>query len=221
MAEREHTVERPLRADAERNRRRILAAAAELFAARGLRVSLDDIAAHAGVGVGTVYRRFADKEELIDTLFAERIQRVADAAGRALERDDPWDALIDFMREASAMFAADRGLKEVMLHSRAPGRGRERCTRARDLITPRVAVLVQRARDGGELRADFDAYDVPIVELMLSVVIDVTSSVAPQTWERFLGIVIDGMRHRRDGPTPLAAGPLDADQVADVMSRRR
>lgn len=218
MTDRQPTLERPLRADAERNRRRILAAAAELFGERGLEVSLDDIAAHAGVGVGTVYRRFADKDELIDKLFAERIELVADAAGRALERDEPWDALIDFMGEASALFAADRGLKEVMLRSR--GRGRERCARARDLITPRVAVLVQRARDDGELRDDFDAHDVPIVELMLSVVIDATSTVAPQTWERFLGIVIDGMRHRRNGPTPLAAGPLDAEQLTDVMSRR-
>ena len=70
------TPERPLRADAERNRRRILAAAAEVFADRGLDVSLDDIAAAAGVGVGTVYRRFPNKDSLIDALFEEKMGRV-------------------------------------------------------------------------------------------------------------------------------------------------
>src|SRR4051794_18831071 len=67
------TTERPLRRDAERNRQRILAAAAEVFAERGLGATLDDIARHAGVGVGTVYRRFPDKDALIDALFLERM----------------------------------------------------------------------------------------------------------------------------------------------------
>src|SRR5215207_11651643 len=81
---------RPLRADAERNRARILAAAAEVFAERGLDVSLDDIAAHAGVGVGTVYRRFPDKEALIDALCEDKIDRAVALADDALEIQDPW-----------------------------------------------------------------------------------------------------------------------------------
>ena len=80
---------RPLRRDAERNRQRILAAAAEVFNERGLDVSLDEIARHAGVGVGTVYRRFSTKEELVEALFMERLGAVAAIAEQALKAPDP------------------------------------------------------------------------------------------------------------------------------------
>ena len=72
--------ERPLRKDAERNRQRILAAAAEVFTERGLEATLDDVARHAGVGVGTVYRRFPDKAALADALFEERIDALVELA---------------------------------------------------------------------------------------------------------------------------------------------
>ena len=81
--------ERPLRKDAERNRQRILAAAGELFAERGLGVTLDDIARHAGVGVGTVYRRYPDKEVLIDALFEQRIEALCAVAERGARRPGP------------------------------------------------------------------------------------------------------------------------------------
>ena len=81
--------ERPLRKDAERNRQRILTAAGELFAERGLGVTLDDIAHHAGVGVGTVYRRFPNKEVLIDALFEQRIEAIATIAAEALDDRRP------------------------------------------------------------------------------------------------------------------------------------
>src|SRR3954452_2459805 len=106
---------RPLRADAERNRARILAAAAEVFAERGLDVSLDDIAAAAGVGVGTVYRRFPDKDALIDALFEDKIRAVAERLQAAVAIEDPWEAFETFMRGVCASHAADRGLKEAML----------------------------------------------------------------------------------------------------------
>ena len=81
--------ERPLRRDAERNRQRILEAARVVFAERGLSGSHDDIAREAGVGVGTVYRRFPDKEQLIDALFEERIEEIADVARAAADHPDP------------------------------------------------------------------------------------------------------------------------------------
>src|SRR3954471_19846352 len=84
---------RPLRADAERNRRRILAAAREVFARRGLDAGLDEIARHAGVGTGTVYRRFPDKNKLVEALFEERLDQVLACAQRAAEHPDPWEGL--------------------------------------------------------------------------------------------------------------------------------
>ena len=94
-----------------------------LFAERGLDVSLDDIAAAAGVGVGTVYRRFPDKDALIDALFEDQ-DRPRRRAGRdALEIEDPWEGFTTFMRGMCRMQAEDRGLKDALL---ARDRGRER-----------------------------------------------------------------------------------------------
>src|SRR3954454_16612818 len=89
-----------LRADAERTRQRILEAAGELFAQKGLAVGLDEIARHAGVGVGTAYRRFANKEELLHALFQDRVDELAGLAERALEHDDPWEGLKGFLEAA-------------------------------------------------------------------------------------------------------------------------
>src|SRR5215216_5907506 len=113
---------RPLRADAERNRERILAAAAMVFAEHGLDVSLDDIAAAAGVGVGTVYRRFPDKDALIDALFEDKIDGAVQLASDALEIEDPWEGLVTFMRGMCRMQAEDRGFKDALL---SRDRGRE------------------------------------------------------------------------------------------------
>ncbi|HMI72272.1 MAG TPA: helix-turn-helix domain-containing protein, partial [Solirubrobacteraceae bacterium] len=114
---------RPLRRDAERNRHRILEAAAEAFAERGLTITMDDIAEHAGVGVGTVYRRFPQKELLIEALFEERVGELVAMAERALEENDPWEALVGFLEGAQALQATNRGLKELVLSTT---HGRER-----------------------------------------------------------------------------------------------
>src|SRR3954454_7533369 len=120
--------ERPLRADAERNRQRIIAAAASVFAERGLDVSLDEIAHAAGVGIGTVYRRFPDKDALIDALFEAKIDRAVALADTALEIEDPWEGFTTFMRGMCRMQAEDRGFKEALL---VGDRGRERVAGAR------------------------------------------------------------------------------------------
>src|SRR5689334_25016596 len=106
---------RPLRRDAERNRQRILDAAREVFAARGLEVTLDDIAQHAGVGVGTVYRRFPDKEQLIEAIFEARLQEIVALAADALADEDAWRGLSTFLHGMLERQAADRGLKELIL----------------------------------------------------------------------------------------------------------
>src|SRR2546422_2244482 len=133
--------ERPLRRDAERNRQRILEAARELFAERGLGVTLNDIAHEAGVGVGTVYRRFPDKEQLIDALFEARIGEIADAARAAADHPDPWEGLVGFLTRAQELQSEDRGLKEIVLGG---VRGAERAAGARSLIAPLVGRLLQR-----------------------------------------------------------------------------
>src|SRR3954467_15079526 len=107
-----------LRRDAERNRRRILAAAADAFAEGGLGVTMDEIARCAGVGVGTVYRRFPDKELLIEALFEERIDELVALAEAARDDPDPFAGIVRFFETFLAVQAADRGLKEVVLGTR-------------------------------------------------------------------------------------------------------
>lgn len=214
----EDSTHRPLRADAERNRRRILAAAREVFASRGLDASLDEIAAHAGVGVGTIYRRFADKDALIDGLFEAKIAKVTTLATQALEVDDPWDGFETFVRSVCQLQADDRGFKEALLRH---DRSHERISRARDTIDPVVRLLLERAQRSGQVRDDLDILDVPLMHFMVGFIADTTRDVAPGYWQRTLQILLDGLRTAREAPTPLPTAPLDAEQFATAMSRRR
>src|SRR2546421_9502021 len=137
---------RPLRADAERNRQRILDAARELFAERGLGVTLNAIAHPAGVGVGTVYRRFPDKKQLIDSLFEQRLEDLVALMDIAVADPDPWRGLSGFLEHALELQAADRGLRELI--TGMPD-GLERVSRIRGQLLPRGTELVRRARASG------------------------------------------------------------------------
>ena len=206
--------DRPLRADAERNRRRILDAAVAEFAERGVGVTMDAIAARAGVGVGTVYRRFPEKLDLLEGLFTERLMRLAGFADEALASDQPWDALVEFIERGSEFQAQNRALRELVLSSAG---GAEFARRARDTMRPKVAELVRRAQESGELRADIEASDMPLIQIMIATVMDFTADVAPDTWRRMLWIVLDGLRASRDEPSELPAPPLGPARLAEAM----
>src|SRR5436190_5496904 len=146
-----------LRADAERNRRRILDAAGELFAAKGLAVGLDEIARHAGVGVGTAYRRFAGKEELIEALFEDRLEQVPALAERSAADPDAFAGLVAFIQGAVELQSNDQGLKELFFGSpHAAARVRE----ARERIFPAIEDMLARAKAAGQLRPDVGETDV-------------------------------------------------------------
>jgi AcrR family transcriptional regulator len=211
------TPDRPLRSDAERNRRRILEAAAEVFAERGLDVSLDDIAAAARVGVGTVYRRFPDKDVLIDALFEDKIADVERVAGRALEIEDPWEGFETFMRAVCRLQAEDRGLKEALL---TRDRGRERVAMARERIAPIAMRIVRRAQDAGVLRADLGTFDVPLMHFAVGFVAERTRGVSPGYWERLLTILLDGLRADA-ARTPMPSEPLVQEQFVTAMTAHR
>ena len=208
------TNDRPLRRDAERNRLRILKAAQEVFAERGLDVSLDDIAAHAGLGVGTVYRRFPSKEDLVEALFTERLRDVVTAAEQASADPDAWRGLIGFLDNANALQAADRGLREVILGSRF---GHEHVASLRESMQPIITELVARAQAQGRLRADVAETDIPLIAIMLSAVVDYTRHVQTDIWRRCLSLVIDGLRAGPGEMTPLRPDPLTPDEVDQAM----
>jgi AcrR family transcriptional regulator len=213
--------DRPLRSDAERNRVRILEAAARVFAERGLDVSLDDIAAAAGVGVGTVYRRFPNKDALIDALFEDKIAGVEAVARKALELEDAWDGFEAFMRAVCRLQAEDRGLKEALLtHDRDRDRGRERVAMARERIAPIATAVLRRAQEAGVVRADLGMFDVPLMHFAVGFVAERTRDVAPDYWERLLTILLDGVRADA-ARTAMPAQPLRQDQFVTAMTARR
>jgi AcrR family transcriptional regulator len=206
--------QKPLRKDAARNRQRILDAAYELFASRGLSATLNDIAHYAGVGVGTVYRHFPDREQLIDGLFEQRIDEVAALLQEAVEDPDPWHGLTNFLERNLALQAQDRGLRELILGAAG---GFERLARARARLSPVGARLIARAQEAGVLRADIQPQDLPLIQLMLSSVIDVSHDVAPELWRRYLAILLAGLRAEAGRQQKLPAAPPPFAQVDRMM----
>ena len=204
--------ERPLRKDAERNRQRILTAAGELFAERGLGVTLDDIAHHAGVGVGTVYRRYPNKEVLIDALFEQRIHAICAIAADALAIADPWDAFVYYLEKGAELQARDRGLKELPTCSTHGGAG---VAEAKVRLRTNVTAVYDRAKAAGVLRADVAPFDSPIIHFMLGAVMDRSREVEPELWRRYLGLMLDGLRP--ESATPLSVEALTAEQLDAVM----
>lgn len=205
---------RPLRRDAEKNRQRIMAAAREVFAQRGYDATLDDVARHAGLGVGTVYRRFPNKAALIDALFGESFQRVVDLVETALADPDPWAGFAGFMTATAELQVADRGLRDLMLSGSA---GPARVGQMRERVKPLLDELVRRAQEQGDLRADFAGGDIPALQLMIATASEFTRAAGPQTWRRYLGLLLDGLCARREAPTELPAPVLDDEEIERAM----
>jgi len=202
---------RPLRADAERNRQLLLAAARELFAERGLHVSLDEVAKHAGVGVGTAYRRFGSRSELIAALFDERLEQMVTLAEQCLEIEDPWEGLAAFIERSTELQTSNRGLKEIVLGS---AEGRQQIASIRRRMQPLGTRLVERAQAAGVLRPDFVPQDLPMIQIMLGGIADASEAAAPELWRRYLSLILAGMRAEGE----LGGAPLDWKAMAGVMN---
>jgi AcrR family transcriptional regulator len=201
---------RRLRRDAERNRQRILQAATEVFTERGLEATLDDVARQAGVGVGTVYRRFPDKAALVDALFEDRISALIALVERAKDEPDPWAAVCWFVEHSAQMLAVDRGLRQILMFA---AQGHDQAAYVRDRMRPAVASLLGRAQAAGQVRADLSATDIPVIELMLSTAAEYTRHVQPEVWRRYLTLMLDGLRASRADATPLPQPALTPDEV--------
>jgi AcrR family transcriptional regulator len=185
---------KPLRADARRNRERVLAAAAEAFADDGIAVPLDDIARRAGVGAGTVYRHFPTKEALFEAVMVERMQRLgAEAHARAAEKDAQ-TALLGFIRHLLAEAAPKRDLVDALTHA---GVDLHRSLKdIADQMRDDIAGMLRRAQRAGEIRRD-----VTISDLMalLSGVIAAGQAghhpdERPPSIERLADVVCEGLR---------------------------
>jgi len=210
------TAPRPLRSDASRNRDRIVASARRLFAARGADVSVDEIRRDAGVGMGTLYRHFATKDELLDAVLEDAYGEWMAAAKRALDDPDAWRGLRGYLEQALALHVANRALKGVVA-GRDGARPRAEAMRAR--MRPLLTELIGRAQRQGSLRGDFALEDMPLVFWSCDRVIDATAEVSPEVWRRHLGILLDGLR--AEGASPLPVGPMTRAQVTEIARSRR
>ena len=209
------SIPRPLRRDAEHNRQRIMAAAREVFAERGFGATLDDIAVHAGLGVGTVYRRFPNKAALIEALFEENFEEIAELGRRAAAVPDAWDGLVGFLTAVAEMQNRDRGLRDLMLTQRG---GEARTARMRESMKPSLEALIHRALEQGELRSDFAPGDIPVIQLMVAAAFDFTCVSDLDGWRRYLALVLDGLRRRRDEPSELPRPALDDDGLDRALN---
>ena len=205
---------RPLRRDAERNRQRILKAAAEVFTERGLDVSLDEVARRAGVGVGTVYRRFGTKEDLVEALFVDRIEEVAGLAEEAAKAPDPWSGLVRFMERAAELMAGDVGLRQMLMFATYGG---DSTWYARERNAPLVRRLLERAQAAGQVRSDLRPTDIPFIVFVLTEAAQFARQVSPEIWRRYLTLVIDGLRPDREGVTPLPVPALLPEEFEVTM----
>jgi AcrR family transcriptional regulator len=208
------SMRRPLRRDAERNRERILEAAAEVFTAQGLDATLDEVARHAGVGVGTVYRRFPDKETLITELFTSRIGGMVALAEAACAAADPWEGLVFFLTQIVEKFSGNLGLQQMMLLGTY---GSDKLSFARQQMVPVVTTLVERAKAAGQVRADLAPTDIPFIGLMLSISGQYAREFRPDIWRRYLALVIDGLRPSREGIAPLPVPALEPAEMERLI----
>ena len=183
---------RAQRADARRNREAVMDAARRLMAKDGLDTQMDDIAREAGVGVGTVYRHFPNKDDLIYALAEHRFERLAEFARDALAQTKPGPAFEEFLLRCAELQAADRSLSEVMrdrpeaMQAGAQKAGLLELTRE----------VMTRAQDVGAIRADAEAEDVPMLMCGVGTTMPGNDGpfVTPTSWRRYMAVVIDGLR---------------------------
>jgi AcrR family transcriptional regulator len=183
-------LDRVLRADARRNHQAVIDAAKKLFADQGLDAQMPDVAKAAKVGVGTVYRHFPTKDDLIAALAAERFERLAEKAREGIEAEDAWEGLCDFIRFSAELQADDRGLCEVM-GSRPEVMDASAFAVGLDQLCDE---LVKRAQRSGELRRDLDWEDIPMIACGLGRITQATAGPAIGRWPRLVEIILDGLR---------------------------
>lgn len=189
-------IERPMRADARRNRERVLQAARECFAEAGLDAQVDDIARKAGVGVGTVYRHFPTKDALARALADDHFERLEGNLREALKVEDPWEAFTSFVWQSVEMLGSDRGLAQVMAER---PEAMSEAALAREGLLAALEELVERGKAAGVLRPDLEWWDIPMMMCMLGHAVQTKGP--NMNIARYVTVLLDGTRAH--GATPL------------------
>lgn len=216
---------RPRRADARQNLTRVLDAASRLFARDGLQTSLADIAHAAGVGIGTIYRSFPDKDDLILAVYERRLQDGEQLAADAAAQPSAWDALVWFVEASARQLAADRGLREFVLGGLTARLGWSRAATSARLGDVLMAshrramaaleIVVARAKRDGELRADFEVTDIQLLAAAIQAATDFGGE-ASDLHCRVATWLIDGIRAHRSTPSRMSVPALSVEDLDSI-----
>jgi AcrR family transcriptional regulator len=210
----------PLRRDAERNRLRLLEAARELFGERGCHAPFEEIARRAGVGIGTLYRRFATREALIDALFEEKALEYRRASEEALAADDSWEGFAGFVERICEMQAEDRGFADV-LTATFPSGAAPGVAAATKAARRNAEKLIARARREGTLRPDFSHQDFAWILIANGAYLQATREVAPDAWRRYVTLILDAARTPAGSELPAPPSPKQLERALGAVAGAR
>jgi AcrR family transcriptional regulator len=193
---------------------RVLDAAREVFAEQGIDAPVTDIAERAGVGVGTIFRRFPTKDDLLVAVVEQRTEQLIDAADAALESADAGAALRRFMETAAAMQISD----VCWCEAGSDLFGRDGLRELTDVLVGKMGELLTRAQTAGHVRSDVRALDIPVLLMAVAKSGLMLEDAVPGAWKRYLGIVLDGLRP--EAARPLPRRPLSRREFAAARDRR-
>lgn len=203
---------RPLRRDAQERRGRLVAAAQREFAAHGVDASLEKIAREAGVAIGTLYRHFPTRLDLLMAAFELRLEEFLDGANRALAIEDPWTGFVSYLENLFAMQVGDRGFNDFLSRRFTDNAETERI---HDQMCQQIADVLTRAQESGQARSDITQADIVDLIWSLGPIIEATSTTAPNAWRRHLHLMLDAYRAERAHPLP--EPPMTDRQLYDAM----
>jgi len=211
-------VESPhLRADARRNRDRIVAAASACFAADGLSCQVAEIARQAGVGNATVFRHFPTKHDLLIAVFERRLGELRDAADAASAIEDPGEALRTFLERMVALHVGDNGLKQMVAEH---FKGDERLGAVRDEVLARLSALVTAAKEAGAVRPDAEPIDFVVLVNGVATAVAGLEEQRPGLHRRYLEMAFAGMRPQPEGAPPLPASAPTAEELESALQHQ-
>jgi AcrR family transcriptional regulator len=203
---------RPLRRDARESREKLIAAAQAEFAAHGVDASLEKIARDAGVAIGTLYRHFPTRLDLLVAALRPRLQEFVDGGDKAVEMDDPWEGLVAYLDNLFAVQAGDRGFNDF-LSRRFPGNSETE--HIHDVICQQIEDVLARAQAAGKARPDITRADIINLIWSNGRIIDATSANVPTAWRRQLYLMLDAYRAER--AHSISEPPMTDDQLYDAM----
>ncbi|SDY41841.1 TetR/AcrR family transcriptional regulator [Herbiconiux ginsengi] len=202
----------PRRRDAQERRHRLIVAAQREFAARGVDASLERIAREADVAIGTLYRHFPTRLDLLLAALEPRVREFLDGSEKALQIDDPWGAFVSYLENLFRVQAGDRGFNDF-LSRRFPGS--EETERIHDEMCRQIDDVLTRAQKAGAVRADITLADIVNLIWSNGRMIDATSTTAPNAWRRQLFLMLDA--YRAEAAHAIPEPPMSEKQLYDAM----